>query len=122
MVDQNNIEDQESGRMSRYGTWWDGWEDNYFSNIFDKWETWAAIAFVGVLMFNVAVRNDPADGAAPSSHSAHSPIVEKTHIVSNKLKQLKQNKSGERQTMPASKTTQNPVQRKHSGNHLHSKG
>ncbi len=64
LVDQNNIEDQESGRMSRYGTWWDGWEDNYFSNIVDKWKTWAAIAFVGVLMFSVALKNDPADGAA----------------------------------------------------------
>ena len=68
LVDQNNIEDQESGRMSRYGTWWDGWEDNYFSNIVDKWKTWAAIAFVGVLMFSVALKNDPADGAADLHH------------------------------------------------------
>lgn len=79
LVDQNNIDDQESGRMSRYGTWWDGWEDNYFSNIFDKWETWAAIAFVGFLMFNVAVSNDPADGAVlgvtSSDKSTNAPVT-----------------------------------------------
>lgn len=84
LVDQNNIDDQESGRMSRYGTWWDGWEDNYFSNIFDKWETWAAIAFVGFLMFNVAVSNDPADGAVKqasnSSTNSNKVAVKKAEV------------------------------------------
>ena len=48
MRDNANIEDQEQGRMSRFGSWWNGFEDNYENNIIDKWETYA---IMGVLMF-----------------------------------------------------------------------
>lgn len=104
LVDQNNIDDQESGRMSRYGTWWDGWEDNYFSNIFDKWETWAAIAFVGFLMFNVAVSHDSSVVTQPISTLPRSkaavpkPDIESPHRVS---KQSKHKKGTERKSQSA---------------------
>ncbi|HEY9777769.1 MAG TPA: hypothetical protein V6C81_28675 [Planktothrix sp.] len=59
-IDNNNIQDQEAGSMSKYGSWWDGWNDNYFTNIWDKSVSSILMVVVGILMVFVALMPDTA--------------------------------------------------------------
>ncbi len=72
LIDKNNIDDQNAGRMSKWGTWWDGWDNNYFYNIIDKWETWAVIAFLGFAGFNIAMRSEFDESFTASSNPSPS--------------------------------------------------
>ncbi len=65
IVDQTNIDDQESGRMSRWGSWWDGFGDNYFQNVTDKWENIVLIAVIFIGMLYLVVKNEYAAKSQP---------------------------------------------------------
>jgi purine-cytosine permease-like protein len=86
LIDKNNIDDQEGGLMSKWGTWWDSGDDNYFSNIIDKWQTWAFICVVGWLMFSVAVNRDIDDDNAAIAATTSNAVVAKTPAPSQKTK------------------------------------
>lgn len=47
LIDNTNIDDQENGRMPMGGSWWDGFEDSYGRNIWDKWVTWLLLIVLG---------------------------------------------------------------------------
>ena len=42
-IDKLNIDEQNSGLMSKWGTWWDGFNDNYLSNKFDSFTSYIVI-------------------------------------------------------------------------------
>lgn len=83
LIDKNNIDDQENGRMSRRGTWWDCWQNNYRCNIIDKWDTWAKIAILGWVMVIIAQSKDPATSFETNSNpSPNKAIAEKSAAIS----------------------------------------
>jgi len=116
LIDKNNIDDQEGGLMSKWGTWWDRGEDNYFNNILDKWQTWAFICVIGWLMFSVAVNRDIDDDNAAIAATTSSPVVAKTATPSqypkhktqkgSKLHQSQHNTSNKHHS-PTKKNVQN---------------
>jgi hypothetical protein len=79
LIDKNNIDDQESGRMSKWGTWWDRGNDNYIANIVDKWETWGLICIIGLVMFNVAFSKETKEVTAAQASPAPVAPAPKTH-------------------------------------------
>lgn len=83
LIDKNNIDDQESGRMSKWGTWWDRGNDNYIANIVDKWETWGLICIIGLVMFNVAFSKETKEVTAAQASPAPVAAVGKAQVSSN---------------------------------------
>lgn len=47
IIERNDIEDQESGRMSKWGDWWSDFNNNYFFNQLSLGINWIAISIVG---------------------------------------------------------------------------
>lgn len=78
VIDNVNISEQENRRMSRWGSWWDGFEDNYVSNIIDKWETYAVLAFLLFCMGSMILKPEEV------SAETHSPAIAKSTQASHK--------------------------------------
>jgi hypothetical protein len=68
IINKSNIADQQAGRMSKWGSWWDTFDDNYFFNIWSSRITYLYIfLFVGALIFNTMGSRTLADSTQPSS-------------------------------------------------------
>lgn len=84
VIDNVNISEQENRRMSRWGSWWDGFEDNYFSNIIDKWETYAVLAIllfcIGSIILKPEVVSAGTTEIAKSTQASHKASDKKSPV------------------------------------------